>query len=99
MKKHAKKKINKIAEYYGYDKQSRMCIEEMSELIKAINKFWIYQLDCGMETVLDVPEKTQEKENIKEEIADVIITIKNKDINKIIKQKIEKQTKRIRSKK
>lgn len=33
-------KIQKIADTYGYDAQSRQCIEEMAELTQAINKFW-----------------------------------------------------------
>lgn len=33
-------KIQYIAEYYGYETQSRQLIEEMAELTVAINKFW-----------------------------------------------------------
>ena len=33
-------KIKIIAEHYGYDSQSRQCIEEMAELTQAINKWW-----------------------------------------------------------
>lgn len=40
-------KIKIIAEHYGYDSQSRQCIEEMAELTQAINKFWRNQLGCG----------------------------------------------------
>lgn len=32
-------KIKKIARRYGYEAQSRQCIEEMAELTQAINKF------------------------------------------------------------
>ena len=32
--------IKKIAVTYGYDAQSRQCIEEMAELTQAINKYW-----------------------------------------------------------
>ena len=39
-------KIEFIANHYGYDAQSRQCIEEMAELTQAINKFWRNQLDC-----------------------------------------------------
>lgn len=42
-----KEKIKAIVEKYGYDAQSRQCIEEMAELTQAINKFWRKQLDCG----------------------------------------------------
>lgn len=34
------KKIELIAERYGYEPQSRQCIEEMAELTQAINKLW-----------------------------------------------------------
>lgn len=33
-------KIRIIAEKYGYEPQSRQCIEEMAELIQAINKLY-----------------------------------------------------------
>lgn len=35
-----REKIAKIADTYGYDAQSRQCIEEMAELTQAINKLW-----------------------------------------------------------
>ena len=34
------KKIELIADKYGYEPQSRQCIEEMAELTQAINKYW-----------------------------------------------------------
>ena len=34
------KKIELIADRYGYEPQSRQCIEEMAELTQAINKYW-----------------------------------------------------------
>lgn len=39
MNEDVKQKIQKIAEFYGYDAQSRQCIEEIAELTQAINKF------------------------------------------------------------
>jgi Spy/CpxP family protein refolding chaperone len=39
MTEETKQKIQKIAQTYGYDAQSRQCIEEMAELTQAINKF------------------------------------------------------------
>lgn len=47
MTEEIKQKIQKIAQTYGYDAQSRQCIEEMAELTQAINKFWRKALDCG----------------------------------------------------
>ena len=32
--------IHKIADYYGYEAQSRQLIEEMAELTQALNKLW-----------------------------------------------------------
>lgn len=40
-------KIKKIARHYGYEAQSRQCIEEMAELTQAINKYWRKYLQCG----------------------------------------------------
>lgn len=39
--------IKALADRYGYDSQSRQCIEEMAELTQAINKFWRNNLKCG----------------------------------------------------
>jgi len=41
-----KGKIKLIADTYGYDAQSRQCIEEMAELTHAINKFWRNSLNA-----------------------------------------------------
>ena len=35
-----KQSIIEIAEFYGFDEQSRQCIEEMAELTVALNKMW-----------------------------------------------------------
>lgn len=105
MNEEIKQKIQKIAQKYGYDTQSRQCIEEMAELTQAINKFWRKQLDCGKKTVLEVPIGTPEEQHIEEEIADVIITIENvkhllaikeESIEKIIEQKVARQLERIK---
>ena len=45
-----------IIHAYGYDAQSRQCIEEMAELTQAINKFWRKQLKCGQIRVNQVSE-------------------------------------------
>ena len=97
-------KIQKIADTYGYDAQSRQCIEEMAELTQAINKFWRKQLDCGnsnFHTDFDMPFMTSEYENIIEEIADVQIMLwqmtylLNADVTPIIEQKLDRQLERI----
>lgn len=40
-------RIVRISDEYGYDAQSRQCIEEMSELTQTINKFWRKHLKCA----------------------------------------------------
>lgn len=77
-------KIKKIAKYYGYEAQSRQCVEECAELIQAINKVWRKSLGCGLVTLEEVLR--EEKNDIKfsdekeckdlvEELADVQIMI------------------------
>lgn len=87
MTKEAKQKIQKIAQTYGYDAQSRQCIEEMAELTQAINKFWRKQLKCGLFTVEEIKnygegvsslselKATDGYKNLVKEMADVQITL------------------------
>lgn len=95
------RKIQKIADTYGYDAQSRQCIEEMAELTQAINKFWRKPLQRG--GVRREPHgfnDTKEYENLIEEIADVQIMLwqmaylLNADVIPIIKQKLDRQLER-----
>lgn len=99
------KKISKIAEHYGYDAQSRQCIEEMAELTKALNKIWRKNLLCGQ--VKFTPElverlkQTPEYQNVLEETADVqimlwqITHLLDMDISEMIDFKLQRQIKRI----
>lgn len=64
-----------IANYHGYEAQSRQCSEEMAELTKALNKYWRKQLDCGKKPFSQVPYGVQEEMDIIEEIADVQIML------------------------
>ena len=100
-------KIKKIANTYGYEAQSRQCIDEMAELTQAINKFWRKDLKCGKLTILEAPIGSPQELSIIEEIADVeiciaqmkyLLAIREEDINKIIKQKLDRQLERIESK-
>lgn len=87
MTEETKQKIQKIALTYGYDAQSRQCIEEMAELMQAINKFWRKQLKFGLFTVEEVRDygegissfselkDTDGYESLIEEIADVQIML------------------------
>jgi NTP pyrophosphatase (non-canonical NTP hydrolase) len=66
-------KIRYIANHYGYESQSRQCIEELAELIQAINKF-----DRAKENLIKTGkarELVEAEKNIAEEIADVAIMI------------------------
>ena len=63
-------KVRIIAERYGYEPQSRQCIEEMAELTQAINKLWRKQNFGG-----NSREIAEAQENLLEEIADVLIMI------------------------
>lgn len=89
--------IQKIANTYGYDAQSRQCIEEMAELTQAINKFW----RNNGESYSDKVEKVGLKDNLIEEIADVQIMLwqmaymLNADVTPIIEQKLNRQLERI----
>ena len=96
-----KEKIKKIAKTYGYDAQSRQCIEEMAELTQAINKFWKKQLKCGRADLSDIELATQNELNLLEEMADVQIMLWQMeylliaDLNPIIQEKIDRQIQRI----
>lgn len=97
-------KIKKIADAYGYNAQSRQCIEEMAELTQAINKYWRKDLKCGQLTQLQVPIGSPQELSIIEEIADVeiclaqmkyLLAIREEDVNKVIEQKLDRQLERI----
>ena len=92
-------KIKIIAEHYGYEAQSRQCMEEMAELTQAINKFWRV---CGN------GQKTEKgiqdcRDNLVEETADVQIMLwqmeylllSGQEVNQMIEKKLDRQLKRI----
>lgn len=106
-----KDKIKLISEHYGYDAQSRQCIEECGELIQAINKFWRKQLDCGKKEFEISPTlcgdalvMSEEYDNLVEELADVKICIEQLEyllkieLTPIIEQKLNRQLERIKAK-
>lgn len=98
-------KIKAIADHYGYDAQSRQCIEEMAELTQAINKFWRNQLDCGKYELQDdqeeIPVFTKEYDNIIDEMADVQVMLLQMayllktDIQSMVDIKLNRQLERI----
>lgn len=109
VEKSKSEKIREIGWHYGYDAQSRQCIEEMAELTQAINKYWRKDLECGkhMCNPCDgyMPDDSQEYWNLVEEIADVQIMLEQMkfflaaghEVNKIIDEKLDRQMERIAS--
>ena len=103
-----KEKIKALAEKYGYDAQSRQCIEEMAELTQAINKLWRKQLGCGEIPFPDDPDTFpsfgKEYDNLVEEIADVQIMLWQMErflhcnIDSIVERKLDRQMERIGNK-
>ena len=93
--------VEKYREHYksfldawGYDAQALMVIEEMSELTKALCKYMRFNKENAPDEV---------KENIKEEIADVLNTVEQmqlifgeKEIEKIRQEKIERTKTKIK---
>ncbi len=78
--------IKHIADHFGYEKQKNLLIEEMAELIQALNKF-------------DRKKNEEAYENVIEEMADVELMIEQtqyllaanrKTIDKIKEEKIER---------
>ena len=97
-------KIKKIAKYYGYEAQSRQCIEECVELIQAINKFWRKDLKCGRLSILEVPIGSPCENNLIEELADVqimiwqmkhLLAVRSVVLDEIIERKLDRQIGRI----
>lgn len=81
-----KKEITEIADYFGYEQQKNMLIEEQAELIQALNKF-------------DRKGTEESFNNIIEEMADVELTVEQtqyllavdrQTIDKIKEEKIER---------
>lgn len=96
--------IHKIADYYGYEAQSRQLIEEMAELTQALNKLWRYENARFNGDVYKL------KHDIIEEIADVEICLEyvkyllgrddssreiEADVEKVKKFKVERELERI----
>ena len=97
MDNYYKNSYKKFLDGWGYDAQSLMCIEEMSELTKALCKYKRF----GKEKASD-----EIKQNILEEIADVLNTVEQmkyyfgeEEVEKIRKEKIERALKKLECKK
>lgn len=103
-------RIQEIVLRYGYDAQSRQCIEEMAELTQAINKFWRKDLKCG-KAEFDFENACyrcsgENYDNLCEEIADTQIMLEQmkemlnckRAVEQIKEEKLERQIERIRKK-
>ena len=92
-----------IANEYGYDAQSRQCIEEMAELTQAINKFWRKQLRCDKVSLEGAGFRNEEYQNLVEEIADVEIMLEQMKVfmdcedavTEVVEEKLKRQIDRI----
>lgn len=101
------KRIKQISENYGYDAQSRQCIEEMAELTKALNKFWRKNLLCGQvkltPELVERLKATKEYKDVLEEIADVQIMLNqiqyllDMETTEMVEFKLQRQIERIDS--
>ena len=98
-----KQSIIEISEFYGFDAQSRQCIEEMAELTVALNKYH-RERDKWSSFLKECFNDNTSLENVKEEIADVMIMLEQmkyllniyeNDIETIINRKILRQLERI----
>lgn len=99
--KTIKDKIYIIADHYGYDAQSRQCIEEMAELTQAINKLW--RKNGNGKTTIKKMEECMD--NLIEELADVQIMILQltyllgfNSLEEPIVKKLDRQIERIKNK-
>lgn len=92
-------KIQTIADEYGLEKQLRQCVEELSELIKAICK---WDRKWG-DSLLSDSHECEERTNIIEEIADCKIMLSQieylmsaeYDVEEEMERKIDRQIRRI----
>lgn len=95
-----KDKISKIANCYGFSKQSRQLSEECAELIQAVNKY--YRFGSSKDTSTD--DSNMLIQNIVEEIADVeimleqmkiLLDISNEAVEGVKEKKVTRQLERI----
>lgn len=90
-----------IADWYGYDSQTTKAVEELSELIHAIARHKMRFSGSLRSKRTDC----EEKDDVAEEIADVIITlfqveyllgIDSERVSEIAKEKIKRQMERMK---
>lgn len=99
-------KLQQIADYYGYEAQSRQLIEEMAELTQAINKLWRCENGLIDQRVYMLPEvrRSIHLDNVVEEIADVeicleyvkyLLDITAEEVDEVKATKVERELNRI----
>lgn len=98
-------KVRKISRFYGYEPQSRQCIEEMAELTQAINKLWRTQNAIkDLDSFHYHPELIVARERVVEELADVQIMVSQLshllgsdegELDGYINEKLDRQIKRM----
>lgn len=97
-------RIRQIAEYYGYESQSHQLVEEMGELMQALNKFWRLlkqQEGAKVSPVKLTPIKALH--DIAEEIADVAICLEQvavltgveREVMRVKEEKIQRELRRM----
>lgn len=101
----ADERIKQIATAYGYDAQSRQCIEEMAELTQAINKLWRKEIKCRYVAgdKIEWDKESAAYSNVIEEIADVEIMLEQMKVmlccadgvKTVKEEKLERQIKRL----
>ena len=94
-KSEEEEKIKFVAQYYGYEHQSRQCMEEMAELTQAINKHWRKE----------IPNRNNHEllNKIYEEIADVEFCLEqikyllncNAEVEAVLSYKVDREIQRI----
>lgn len=103
---NTQEKVKLIADFYGYETQSRQCIEEMAELTQAINKKWREDIDFANKLYQgaleeNFPTGIKLYLHVLEEIADVQIMLWQMehllryDVSDIIEDKLDRQIKRL----
>ena len=101
-----KDKIERIANHYKFEKQSRQLSEECAELIQAVNKYYRFRegLVNGDDILTSTNDNNMLIQNIVEEIADVevmldqikhLLNINPEAIEQIKSNKIARQLERI----
>lgn len=98
-------KVREIARHYGYEAQSRQCIEEMAELMQSINKLWRTKNNIKSLNSFDChPELIVARERVVEELADVQIMVSQVshllgsdegELDEYINKKLDRQIKRV----